>query len=229
MNSVERLVGTVQYEPGISIPKIKASQLRSSLALMLFSFCNVDDEKTGYRNLLGHFDRFRAVASNECYENVRADCGWKENHRAIATNSLNSTTVEGIRIVLIENIHHGTSRSRRIVSISTAEATWVTSSVPVAVEGVERERRDRRCCPCTLVRDTSEVQSLFSGNLNEAQSVGQSVGNRSELASWIDHDFGVLAAAMIWDAIRVQSCWLSTLATRRKLTVYRPKRGGAVT
>ena len=97
--------------------------------------------------------------------------------------------MEGIRVVLIEDIEHGTTCKVGIVPVSTAQAAWETRRVPVTVERVQRERRYWSCRPGSWVRLASEIQLLLPSDFDEADRVGETIRDRGELAPRIGDDF----------------------------------------
>ena len=68
-------------------------------------------------DLLFDVDRFATVTSDQSGKDIRRDRGWQEDDRTISAETLDSTSVERIRVILIEDVHHRTTGSRRVVSI----------------------------------------------------------------------------------------------------------------
>ena len=150
------------------LPKSRRQKKRANQRLARF----MDDQLcVRTEDLLFDVDRFATVTCDQSGKDIRRDRGWQEDDRTVSAETLDSTPVERIRVILIEDIHHRTTGCRRVVSIDAREAAWVAGGVPVNVRGVQREPWNRSGGPSPLIGHAVEVQPLTTGDLGEAQSV----------------------------------------------------------
>ena len=82
---------------------------------------------------------FTAIPAHEGGENEGVDVLLEKPDRRVAAHDRHTARVEGVRVVVIEDVDHPTPGGSGISGIGPTQAARVAGDVPVAVERVEHQ------------------------------------------------------------------------------------------